>query len=176
MTQLTCHHAYEHALTLRTQYPPKSGKDTLTEVHRTMQRRYEGLNLIESSIDEEIPFPPGFDIRGWTVDDWPYELCKLPMKIAEDLGSCVLPAIRVMCADPNAPTDLKNYLADIDRRVEICVDQCEKHRKEIEKPTKQRAATLKRISEAEGLLRSVLMLIDDTFACAGLPAPNMDVA
>ena len=108
--------------------------------------------------------------------DRPYELCKLPMKIAEDLGYRVLPAIRVMCADPNAPTDLKNYLTSLERQVNSCVDQCEKHRKEIEKPTKQRAATLKRISEAEGLLRSVLMLIDDTFACAGLPAPNMDVA
>jgi hypothetical protein len=102
-------------------------------------------------------FPPGFDIRGWTQEEWPDELCKLPIVIPEDLGYRVIPAIRVMCDDPNAPADLKNYLTSLERQVLGCVGLYETYGRQIEKPTKQRAATLERIRAAESLLASVLM-------------------
>ena len=172
MTKLTCHDAYIDAQQRRSQNPLKSGEYKLSEAHDGLTRRCEGLNLIESSIEERIPFPLGFDIRGWTQDEWPDELCKLPIMTAEDIGYRVIPAIRVMCADPNAPADLKNSLASIERQILGCVGLCETHRRQIEKPTKQRAATLERIRAAKSLLTSVLMIIEDTFACAGLPAPK----
>ena len=170
MTELTCRQAHQDALALRSQNPLITGDYKLKEAQDGLTRRYEGLNLIHSSIDERIPLPPGFDIRGWTQEEWPDELCKLPIVIAEDLGYRVIPAIRVMCDDPNAPADLKNYLTSLERQVLGCVGLCETYRRQIEKPTKQRAATLERIRAAERLLASVLMIIDDTFACAGLPA------
>jgi hypothetical protein len=176
MTKLTCHQAHQDALTRRTQNPLKSGEYKLREGYRTMRNRYEALNLIESSIEENIPFGPYFDIRGWTPEDWPDELCELPIMIAEDLGYRVLPAIRVMCADPSAPADLKDYLASLERQVESCVQRCETYRRQIEKPTKQQTATLKRNSAARHLVTSTLMIIEDTFACAGFPAPNMEAA
>ena len=172
MTKLNCRQAFNAALALRNRNPLQSGEYKLTEAHDFFKRRYQGLNLIESSIEERIPFRSGFDIRGWTVEEWRDELCKLPTKVAQDLGYRVLPAIRVMCADPSAPTVLKRDLVSIERQVESCVQLCENYRKEIEKPTKQKAATLGRISEAESLLANVLMIIEDTFASAGLPAPK----
>ena len=171
MTELTCHQVYQDAQQRRALYPLITGGYKLKEAQDGLTHRYEGLNLIHSSIDERIPFPPGFGIRGWTVEEWPDELCKLPVMIAKDLGYRVLPAIRVMCADPNAPADLKNSLASIERQIMGCVELCETYRRQIEKPTEQRAATLERISAAECLLASVLMIIEDTFYLAGLPSP-----
>ena len=81
-----CQKAFDAGKANRELNPLSPGTHKLTETYGTWRRQYDGLNLIESALEDKINIPDDYQLGGWTGADWRDELKRLPEDLAEDLG------------------------------------------------------------------------------------------
>jgi hypothetical protein len=164
-----CRKAFDTGKAKRALYPLEPSTYKLLEAYRDWQRQYDGLNLIESALEDKINIPDDYQLGGWTGADWRGELKRLPEDLAEDLGYRILPGVMSL-NDYASPTPETVRLATrAKKQASGIINMCEQYRPSIARTTKHRNATIERISAARFLVIQVLMMIEDSFAMVNLP-------
>lgn len=164
--------AFNAALIERSKSPLPSGEYKLKEVSATLLSRYAALDVIEDALERRMIIPDNYNLFGWLGYEWRDQLPKLPHEIAESVGYKVLPAIRVMCAEPNASQDLKSYQKTAEGTLIGAISYLDAQKKVLSTPTIQAAATLKRVGILRWSMQQILMTIDDTAAIAKIALPE----
>jgi hypothetical protein len=164
-----CRKAFDAGKANRELNPLSPGNYKLRETYSTWRRQYDGLNLIESALEDKIDIPDDYQLGGWTGADWRGELKRLPEDLAEDLGYRILPGVMSL-NDYASPTPETVRLATrAKKQASGIINMCEQYRPSIARTTKHRNATIERISAARFLVIQVLMMIEDSFAMVNLP-------
>ena len=147
------------------------------EHHRTRDKwsvypMYTYAHPIEDALERKEIIPDNYNLFGWLGYEWRDQLPKLPHEIARSLGYKVIPAIRVMCAEPNASQDLKSYQKTAEGTLIGAISYLDAQKKVLSTPTIQAAATLKRVGILRWSMQQILMTIDDTAAIAKIALPE----
>jgi hypothetical protein len=161
------------ALIERSKSPLKSGEYKLKEACANLRKRYAALDVIEDALESKKDIPDNCNLFGWLGHEWRDQLPKLPHEIAGSVGYEVLPAIRVMCAEPNASPDLKSYQNTAERALVGAISYLDAQMKVLSTPAMQRAATLKQVGILRWSMQQILMTIDDTAAIAKIALPGI---
>ena len=164
-----CQKAFDAGIANRGLNPLSPGTYKLTEIYETWRRQYDGLNLIESALEDKIDIPDDYQLGGWTGADWRSELKRLPEDLAEDLGYRILPGVLSLSDYATATPETAELAARAGKKASDIITMCERYRLSIARSTKYRNATIERISAARHLVIQVLMMIEDSFAVANLP-------
>ena len=149
--------------------PLSPGTHKLTETYSTWRRQYDGLNLIESALEDKINIPDDYQLGGWTGADWRGELKRLPEDLAEDLGYRILPGVLSLYDYVTAIPETAKLVGRAEKQVSGIVNMCDRYQPSIARTTKHRNATIERISTGRHLVIQILMMIEDSFAVANLP-------
>lgn len=173
MTKTPYHNAFTAALIERSKSPLPSGEYKLKEAYATLRKRYAALDVIEDAQERQEIIPDNYNLFGWLGYEWRDQLPTLPHEIARSLGHEVLPAIRVMCAEPNASPDLKSYQKTAERALVGAISYLDANKKVLSMPTMQSAATLRRVGTLRWAMRPILMTIEDTAATAKIALPEI---
>ena len=163
-----CQKAFDKGKANRELNPLSPGNYKLRETYSTWRRQYDGLNLIESALEDKINIPDDYQLGGWTGADWRGELKRLPEDLAEDLGYRILPGV-LSLYDATATPETAKLAARAEKEASDIVNMCEQYRPSIARTTKHRNATIEKISAARFLVIQVLMMTEDSFAVANLP-------
>lgn len=172
MSKTPFHYTFNAALIERSKSPLPSGEYKLKEVSATLLSRYAALDVIEDALERRMIIPDNCNLFGWLGHEWRDQLAKLPYEIAQSLGYKVIPAIRVMCAEPNASPDLKSYQKTAERILVGSISHLDAEIKVLSAATKPGAATLRRVGILRWAMRPILMTIEDTFAIAKIALPE----
>ena len=164
--------AFNAALIERSKSQLPSGEYKLKEAYVTLCNRYSALDVIEDALESKKDIPDNYNLFGWLGYEWRDQLPKLPHEIAQSVGYEVLPAIRVMCGEPNALPDLKSYQNTAERALVGAISKLDARKKVLSTPTIQAAATLKRVGILRSAMQDILMTIDDTAAIAKIALPE----
>ena len=165
--------AFNAALIERSKSPLPSGEYKLKEVYATLSNRYPALDAIEDALESKKDIPDSCNLFGGLGHEWRDQLPKLPYEIARSLGYKVIPAIRVICAEPNASQDLKSYQKTAEGTLIGAISHLDAQKKVLSTPTIQAAATLKRVGILRSEMQQILMTIDDTAAIAKIALPGI---
>ena len=164
-----CRKAFDAGKANRELNPLSPGNYKLRETYSTWRRQYDGLNLIESALEDKINIPDDYQLGGWTGADWRGELKRLPEDLAEDLGYRILPGVLSLCDYATATPETVRLATRAKKQASGIVNLCEQYRPSIARTTKHRNATIERISAGRHLVIQILMMIEDSFAVANLP-------
>ena len=164
-----CQKAFDTGKVNRAPHPLEPITYKLLEAYRDWQRQYDTLQLLESALDNRTEMPAAYLLGCWTGADWRGELERLPESLASDVGWRVLPGVLSLCEYAGATPESAKLAAGAESHASNIVKDCENNRSFIAHPTKQRDATIKRVSRARTLIISVLMTIQDSFAAVSLP-------
>ena len=164
-----CQKAFDAGKANRELNPLSPGTHKLTETYGTWRRQYDGLNLIESALEDKINIPDDYQLGGWTGADWRGELKRLPEDLAEDLGYRILPGVLSLYDYVTAIPETAKLVGRAGKQASGIVNMCEQYRPLIARPTKWCNATIERINAAQHLVRQVLMMAKDSFAVVNLP-------
>ena len=162
-----CRKAFDKGKANRATHPYSPGTSKLSESYSTWRRQYDGLNLIESALEDKIDIPDDYQLGGWTGADWRGELKRLPEDLAEDLGYRILPGVLSLYA--TATPETAKLAARAEKEASDIVTMCDRYQPSIARTTKHRNATIERISAGRHLVIQILMMIEDSFAVANLP-------
>jgi len=165
--------AFNAALIERSKSPLPSGEYKLKEAYATLSNRYAALDVIEGALERQEIIPDNCNLFGWLGHEWRDQLPKLPHEIARSLGYKVIPAIRVICAEPNTSPDLKSYQKTAEGALLGAISYLDVEMKVLSTPAMQRAATLKRVGVLRWAMRPILMTIDDAAAIAKIALPEI---
>ncbi|ARU01682.1 hypothetical protein [Yoonia vestfoldensis] len=145
-------------------------------IHRIIETRvrwrqvYEGLQLIESCIEQGILVPPDRPFGGMLGREWQLRLAELPEQLRANLKTRVLPAIRACCRHPSAPHQLREFEKSAVSQITGAITDAARARVQMNKACSSRpsrATQLKALRAAQNLLSGVLMVLDDILAVAG---------
>ena len=161
------------ALIERSKSPLPSGEYKLKEACANLRKRYVALDVIQDALERRMIIPDNYNLFGWLGYEWRDQLPKLPHEIAQSVGYEVLPAIRVMCAEPNASPDLKSYQNTAERALVGAISYLDVEMKALSTPAMQRAATLSRVGILRWSMQQILMTIDDAAAIAKIDLPKI---
>ena len=164
-----CRKAFDKGKANRVTHPYSPGTYKLSESYSTWRRQYDGLNLIESALEDKINIPDDYQLGGWTGADWRGEFKRLPEDLAEDLGYRILPGVLSLYDYASPTPETAKLAARAEIKASDIVNMCERYRPLIAGPIKQIDATIKRVCRAQRLIRTVLMMIEDSFAVVNLP-------
>ena len=173
MAKTPFHDTFKAALIERSNSPLPSGEYKLKEAYATLRKRYAALDVIEDALERQEIIPDNYNLFGWLGYEWRDQLPKLPHEIAQLVGYKVLPAIRVMCAEPNASPDLKSYQKTAEGILFGAISYLDAEMTVLSMPTMQRAATLRRVGILRWAMRPILMTIEDTAAITKIALPKI---
>lgn len=150
-------------------------------IHRIREARdqwrevYEGLQLIESCIDQGCPVPPDSDFGGMLGSEWQPRLAELPERLKTNLSTRVLPAIKACCQHPDAQPALRDFKQSAVAQITDVINDYQQAEAQISKacthrPT--RRTQLSALSAAQRLLAGLLMALDDVLAVAETDAQS----
>lgn len=141
----------------------------IQEAHDRWRQTYEGLQLIESYIEQGYGIPLDVSFGGMLGSEWQPRLAELPERLRSDLSLIVLPATRACCKPPTASDQLRNFEQSAVTQITGMMADAEQAKAVIgrvctNRPT--RRTKLSSLKGAQGLLASVLMILDDIQAVA----------
>ncbi len=141
----------------------------IQEAHDSWRQVYEGLQLIESYIEQGYGIPLDVSFGGMLGSEWQPRLAELPERLRSDLSLHVLPATRACCKHPTASDQLRNFEQSAVTQITGMMADAEQAKAVIgrvctNRPT--RRTKLSSLKGAQGLLASVLMILDDIQAVA----------
>jgi hypothetical protein len=145
-------------------------------IHRVREARdqwrhlYEGLQLIESCIEQGCPVPPDRPFGGMLGREWQPRLAELPERLRANLKTRVLPAINVCCKHPSAPHQLRDFENSAVSQITGAITDAARASVQINKACTSRPSRrtqLTALRAAQSLLSGVLMVLDDVLAVAG---------
>ena len=111
-----CQNAFDKGKANRELNPLSPGTSKLSESYGTWRRQYDGLNLIESALEDKINIPDDYQLGGWTGADWRGELKRLPEDLAEDLGYRILPGVLSLCDYATATPETAKLAARAEKK------------------------------------------------------------
>jgi hypothetical protein len=144
-------------------------------IHRVREARdqwhevYEGLQLIESCIEQGVRVPPDRPFGGMLGREWQPRLAEMPERLRANLKTRVLPAIKACCKHATAPHQLRDFEKSAVAQIEGVTTDAEQAKAVIgrvftHRPTPR--AQLSALQAAQNLLAGVLMVLDDILAVA----------
>jgi hypothetical protein len=142
----------------------------IQEAHDRWREEYEGLQLIESCIEQGVRVPPDRLFGGLLGREWQPRLAEMPERLLANLSIRVLPAIKACCQNPEAKPVLRDFEQSAVSQITGVITEAERAEAQISKvcthrPTRQ--AQLSALQAAQSLLAGVLMVLDDILAVAG---------
>jgi hypothetical protein len=141
----------------------------IQEAHDRWREVYEGLQLIQSCIEQGRPVPLDRPFGGMVGREWQPRLAELPTRLRANFSGRVAPAIRACCRHPGAPHQLRDFEKSAVAQIEgVTTDAVQATavigRVCTHRPT--RRTQLSALNAALGLLAGLLMVLDDVLVVA----------
>jgi hypothetical protein len=147
----------------------------IQEAHDRWREVYEGLQLIESHLEEGTRVPPDSDFGGMLGSEWQPRLAELPERLKTNLSTRVLPAIKACCQHTDAQPALRDFKQSAVAQITDVINDAQQKEAQISKACTHRPSRrtqLSALSAAQRLLAGLLMLLDDVMAVAETDAQS----
>jgi hypothetical protein len=141
----------------------------IQEAHDSWRKVYEGLQLIESCIDQGCRVPPDGTFGGMLGCEWQPRLAELPERLIANLSTRVLPAIRACCKHSTAPHQLHDFEQSAVAQIKALIADATEAVSQVGKACTsrpQRRTQLSALRAGQVLLAGALMTLDDILAGA----------